>query len=75
MGRIPIKEQSARPGVPVTHKAGVVRTCLVYPWSHQQGSEIYIYFPSFLLRKASNTGFAIGIASFVSEQLAKTNFN
>lgn len=37
------KEQSARPGVPVTHKAAVVRTCLVYPWSHRQGYEIYIY--------------------------------
>lgn len=63
----PANKQSALPGVPITHKAEVVRTCFLYPWSHQQGSEMYIYILSFCLWKASNTGFATGLTSFVSE--------
>lgn len=63
----PAKEVSARSGVPRTHKAGLSEHVLCSSGSAGEGLKITFTFPGFLLRKARNSGFGIGIASLVSK--------
>lgn len=56
----PAKEVSACPGVSRIHKAGLSEHVLCSSGLAGEGLKFTLIFPSFLLRKARNTGFGIG---------------